>query len=353
MRHLILSGTAALLLALQPGPANAQSCEPIPVVELIKRLDAARKSIFLVKYDDAYDKLSNLKNQISCFSEVMPKEELARLYLYFGVIAFQKKDEPGAAEYFKRAVAVDRSTRWDERFGQKPRELYIEAKESSLLAPKCNIRVPELVEQVMVYIDGEPAAPGAAFSVSPGEHFIQYRKGEEALVGVFQQVTGGEDAAAPLPESYVKRPVVSVAEPDRGGDTGGGQPSNRPSEPEAPQEPFDPTVLRPYSYISLGLGAVSLLSGLGAGGYYWMTAIDLQNNYFANRDDEEKLAKLSANATAALVTNISFGGAVLFSGAGVALFYLSGGMEAGEAQPLSLMPILTPQTAGLSLSGRF
>lgn len=353
MKQLFLSSTVALFLATQSGAAQAQSCEPLPVVELVKRLDTARKSIFLVKYDDAYDKLTNVKNQLSCGPEVVPKEELARLYLYFGVIAFQKKDEAGASEQFKRAVAVDRATRWDERFGQKPRELYIEAKEASLLAPKANIRVPELMDQVMVYIDGEPAAPGAAFAVSPGEHFIQYRQGTEPLAGVFQQISGGEEAQAPLPEVLVKRAVVPPKEPPRSGggaDTAQGLPQ---PEPEPPREPFNPEVLRPYSYISLGVGAVSLLSGLGSGGYFWLTAMDLQNNYYANRDSDEKNAKLAANATAALVANVSFGSAVVFSGAGAALYYLSGGMGGAESQPISLLPIAGPGVAGLSLSGRF
>lgn len=353
MKNVLLSGIAASILALQSGAVQAQSCEPLPVIELVKRLDTARKSIFMVKYDDAYDKLTNVKNQLSCGPEVMPKEELARLYLYFGVIAFQKKDEAGASEQFKRAVAVDRATRWDERFGQKPRELYIEAKEASLLAPKANIRVPELVDQVMVYIDGEPAAPGAAFSVSPGEHFIQYRQGTEPLTGVFQQVAGGEEVQAPVPEALVKRAVVVAPDPPRTGRGSDGAQSQAPVEPETPREPFNPILLRPYSYISLGVGAVSLLSGLGAGGYFWLTAMDLQNNYFANRDDPTKMDQLAANATAALVANVSFGSAVVFSGAGAALYYLSGGMGGSEAQPMSLLPVVGPGVAGLSFSGRF
>lgn len=295
----LLPATALMsVLFLNSPTLLAQSCEAINVVELTKRLDQARNRIYLVKYDDVKTRLEAIEGELSCVTEVVPREVLSRIYLYRGVVAFNQGDEAGASAAFRQAVTVDRSSRWDERFGQRPREIFIEAKEAVLLAPKETVKIPELVAGVLVYIDSEPYDAGSPVQLAPGEHFMQLRSTDGSLSGTRFRVTGAGDTVLPIPENLIIKKAPPVAEkpetPPRRVENGsnGRKPEEQtPKPPKAPPKPFDKTKLRPVSYAVMGLGGASLLTGLTGGAMFWQTREQLLSEYYSNRPDANKDAR--------------------------------------------------------------
>lgn len=376
-----LSGVKSTLFALltvaalaQSQLAVAQECEAIPVAEFNKRLDAARNRIYLVKYDDVKTRLEALVGNLPCLTEVLPREALSRVYLYRGVVAFNQGDEAGASAAFRQAVAVDRGSRWDERFGQRPREIFIEAKEAALLAPKGSLRIPELQDGVVVYLDGEPVAAGMDSSTPPGEHFLQLKTAEGTLQGWLLNIPSGESVVPPIPAAHVKRSVAkttprtggenTAGESGNGSKTGdGGEPNVRngnkrpPEEPKEPPKPFEISSLRPVSYGLLGVGGLGLVAGLGGGVMYWQTFAELNKTgddgnplYYSDRSDANKDALLQKNGNAALLADIGFAAAVLFGGGGVGMYFLT---EPKDPATLSFVPVPMPGGGSFVLSGRF
>lgn len=364
---------ATLAFSFEPVMAQAQECEAVPVAELSKRIDQARNRIYLVKYDEVKTRLDAIEAQLPCLTEVLSREVLSRIYLYRGVVAFNQSDEAGASAAFRQAVAVDRGSRWDERFGQRPREIFIEAKEAALLAPKGTIVIPELQDSVMIYVDGEPSAAGASFQLPPGEHFMQVRSGDGPLSGVLFKLKSGDSVTPAIPPEYIKAVPDRTSRPgenpresgtdrgtDRGSDAGRANANaSKPETPKPPPKPFDKTKLRPVAYGLIGLGGASLLGGAGGGLVWLQTRGELlktdengQSIYYADRESAEKQVLLDKNATAALVTNVGVGLAALLGGSGAALYFLSQGPSPEDAL-LGFAPQLLPGGMGVSLSGKF
>lgn len=346
-------------LFLQAPIAQAQSCEAINVVELTKRLDQARNRIYLVKYDDVKTRLEAIEGVLSCVTEVIPRDVLSRIYLYRGVVAFNQGDEAAASAAFRQAVTVDRSSRWDERFGQRPREIFIEAKEAVLLAPKEAVKIPEVVAGVLVYIDSEPYDGGSSVQLAPGEHFMQLRGTDGSLTGTLFRVTGSGGTVLPIPENLVVKKAPAVVQkpenPPRNDDRGNSSTrkpgASEPKPPKAPPKPFDKTKLRPVSYAFMGLGGASLLTGLTGGAMFWQTRDQLLSEYYSNRPDANKEALLERNKTAALLANVGLGGALVLGGAGAGLFLLSAPPSPQDL--LSVVPWLETDVKGLVIQGRF
>lgn len=365
----------AIAASLYPvEPVKAQECEAIPVAEFNKRLDAARNRIYLVKYDEVKSRLEGLEALLPCLTEVLPRETLSRIYLYRGVVAFNQGDDAAAGAAFRQAVAVDRGSRWDERFGQRPREIFIESKEAALLAPKGNLKIPELQDGVLIYLDGEPLAAGMTSPTPPGEHFLQLRTSEGTLQGWLIKIPSGADFTPELPAALVKKAVVRSTNPpprengnsetprENGNSvaSGGSNRNNTTDNPpveKPPRKPFEMSSLRPVAYGLMGLGGAGLAAGLGGGAVYWQTYMELYKKddsgnslYYSDRSDANKEALLQKNSGAAILADVGFAAALVLGGGGTGLFFLT---QPADPATMSLLPVPVPGGGGLLLSGQF
>jgi hypothetical protein len=359
---------AALLLALlfASRAAPAQECQPSTNQQLTTLLDQSRNKIYLVKFDEAIEKLNAAEALVPCLTDALNREALSRLFLYRGVASFNKGDEAQAAVNFRQAVAVDRGTRWDERFGQRPREVFIEAKEGVLMAPKGQLRIQELRPRVLVYIDGEPSGSGTSMQVPVGRHLMQIKADDRIVKGAFFEVGAGKEQVPPVPPEYLgAAATASTARPAEGKTEETPKPAQTTGpeqvttttppqrEPEVESPPFDKTRLRPASYGFLGVGAAGLLTGVGAGVVTVVTQNRLKNEFYANRDDTEKDALLARQRITAYVADGAFGAAVLFGGVGATLFLLSRPPAEPAATRATVFPWATAEAVGVGVHGSF
>lgn len=336
---------AVLFLFSLGQPAWAQTCQPVPLAQVTERLEQAKKSIQMVKFDGAVAKLDEVEGMIPCTSEVVPKEELTRMYLYRGVVAFSQDNEVAATAAFRRALAIDLTLRWDERFGQRPRELFLEAKASLLSESRAKVKLPRPNPGYALYVDGELRPDGGELEVYPGRHLLQVFNNTTLVNGVWFEVPGGGIVVPPVPpeagkaEEVAQKPSTS---------SGGDEPSRDEPKEDKPKGAW----MRPAGLGLMGVGGVSGVAGAAMGVVYLGTRNDLlSGEYYSNRDSEEKDALLEKNKTAATVTNITLPAAVVLGGAGAALFVLSG--RQAESDNFSLLPGTDRSLLGMTFRGSF
>ena len=343
MRKLAL---LAVLFFLSVGaPAFAQTCQPVPLVQIVERLDQAKKSIYVVKFDGAVARLDEAEGMIPCASEIVPRDELTRMYLYRGVVAFNQGNEVAATTAFRRALAIDLTLRWDDRFGQRPRELFLEAKASLVSESRAKVKLPVPNAGYSLYIDGELRAGGGEVEVYPGRHLLQVFNDTLLVSGVWFEVPGGGIVVPPVPAEAGKIETVAQKPPP----TGGGE---QPKDVEPREKKPKGAWMRPAGLGLMGVGGASGVAGVAMGVVYLGSKNALLNGeYYSNRDSDEKEALLAKNKTAATVTNITLPAAVVLGGAGAALFVLSG--RQSEPSDFSLLPGTDASLLGLTLRGSF
>ena len=339
-------------MVLGTRPLAAEPCsKPASSLEFEAKLDQSRSRIFLVKFDDALRLLDEAEAMLYCLDAPIDRGILTRLYLYRGVAAFNKHNEAQTLRNFEYAVAIDRSTRWDDRFGQRPRELFIEAKEAALLAPKGRVRIPALREGVTLFLDGQERSSNALVPLAPGKHLLQIAADGRIVFGQLFDVVSDAEVQPPVPTSWLSSsppPTSTAAADSAAGHESAAGSSVKPSEP---REPFDRRKLRPISYVLLGLAGVTTSSALAGGFMTLSIQKDLRENYYSNRPDADKEALLSRQATTAAVANASMVAALITGGAGGVLFFMS---RDDEMEPVgAIRPWLGREGGGLILSARF
>ncbi len=337
------AGLLTLLMVLAPTQLKAQTedCSITRASEFDRLLDQGKTKIFFVKYEEALNRLKRAEDSLPCLVDPLGRVSLGRLYLYKGVALFflEKTVESRAA--FEQALVLDRRVRWDEQFGDLPKELFLEAKEAVIEYPKGNLRIPtDLKPGAMVYVDGDPYESGTTVEdISVGFHFVQAVLDDKVLQGAMFNVRAD------------KTQTVSV-----------------PPELMSQREPFDTQKLRPVAYGTLAASGVALLAGTGAGILTWLTQKTLQENYYANRPDDEKDRLLARQKTLAYVADACFGAAVLFGGTGAVLYVISGPKDPddlyvrrstrtfhvkGRSLQGRWYPWASPGTAGVAIQGTF
>ena len=338
-----LAALAFLALVLGPPPARAQTddCSITRADEFDRLLDQGKTKIFFVKYEDALSKLHRAETSLPCIADPLGRVSLGRLFLYKGVALFFLDKTVEARAAFEQAIVLDRKVKWDEQFGDLPKELYLEAKEAVIDYPKGSIRIPtDMKPGTAVYVDGDPHETGTVAEGLPtGYHFVQVVQDDRVIKGLMFNVQANKQLTVPVPPDVLKQ-----------------------------REPFDKRKLRPVSYVALGVGGLALAGGAGAGTITWLTQKTLTENYYANRDDEEKDALLARQKTMAYVADACFGAAVVFGGAGTVLYLISAPQNPADIYARAPMtefhvgrthirgrwyPWTSPGATGLAVSGTF
>ncbi len=292
-----------LLVGVPGVRAQEAECPVTHTDEFQRLLDQAKTKIFFVKYEQALDKLQRAENALPCLVDPLGRVSLGRLYLYKGVALFFLDKTVEARAAFEQAIVLDRRVKWDEQFGDLPKELYLEAKEAVIEYPKGSIRIPtDMKPGTAVYVDGDPHESGTVAEGLPvGYHFVQVVQDDKVVKGMMFNVQADKQLTVPVPPELLET-----------------------------RQPFDKTKLRPVSYVALGVGTLALAGGTGAGVVTWLTQKNLKENYYANRDDEEKDALLERQRTMAYVADAGFAAAALFGGAGAVMYLVSGSQGPDE-----------------------
>ncbi len=339
----VLSGVVllGLMFAASPAQGEGDDCSITRADEFDRLLDQGKTKIFFVKYEDALAKLQRAETSLPCIQDPLGRVSLGRLFLYKGVALFFLDKTVEARAAFEQAIVLDRRVKWDEQFGDLPKELYLEAKEAVIEYPKGSIRIPtDMKAGTAVYVDGDMHESGTVAEGLPvGYHFVQVVQDEKVVKGMMFNVQANKQLTVPVPPTVLKQ-----------------------------REPFDKQKLRPVSYVALGVGALALAGGTGAGVVTWLTQKDLKENYYANRDDEDKDALLARQKTMAYVADACFGAAVVFGGAGAVMYLASGQPTPGDIYakaPVTTFrlgrtrvhgrwyPWAAPGATGLAVSGSF
>lgn len=314
--------------------AQASDCIEPPTADVIADgLKQSERSIYMVKYDASLQRLDELEAVIPCAEFTIPKDSLTRLFLLRGVAYYNNGNERGALADFRRALGIDFTLRWNERFGQKPRELFLEAKSSLLTEDKGEVRLPIPSEGISFYLDGVETPGAGGIDVTPGRHLLQVFKADGLLEGVWLDVPSGGTVLPPLPREAGRQVATAPIPAERPPRSGGGE------------------WRRPTSLGLLGVGGGAGLVGVAGSALYWQGRLALQNGeYYSNRPDDEKDKLLARQATGAKMANIALPAAAVFLGAGAGLYIYDGRQGGGEAL---LLPLFGPTGGGLQIAGRF
>ncbi len=337
-----LPGILILLLFLEASSLHAQTdeCSITRADEFDRLLEQGKTKIFFVKYEDALSRLKRAEDSLPCLTDPLGRVSLGRLFLYKGVALFFLEKTVEARAAFEQALVLDRRVKWDEQFGDLPKELYLEAKEAVIEYPKGSIRVPtDMKPGAVVYVDGDPFESGVIAEGMPvGYHFVQVALDDKVIQGQMFNVRAGQELTTPVPQAVLRE-----------------------------KEPFDTQKLRPVSQMAFGVGGLALVGGAGAGVVTWLTQKKLTENYYANRPDDEKDKLLARQKTMAYVADACLGAAVVLGGAGAVLYIVSApkdptelysflparGFRIGTRVQGRLYPWATFGSTGLGVTGRF
>lgn len=325
----------ALLALLWAAPARAECVQVVDGASIEALLKKAEKSIYLVRFDEALVALDQAEADLPCLGEVANKEMLTRLFLFRGVVAFNQANEVAANTAFQRALAISISLRWEERFGQKPKEVFLEAKDAVASAKRGRVELPIPSAGVTLFLDGDDQGlEGGEKEISAGRHLLQAFSNGVLLAGVWIEVPGGGVVVPPLPPEAGRRPTPPPVV--------GPPPTARVGAP---------AWMRPAGLGATGLGGVALVGGAASGVVYLQTRKQLlSGEYYSNRDSEEKDALLRKNRITALTADVALPAGVVLLGAGATFLVLSGRESSNGA---AFYPILSPDTLGAGLALRF
>jgi hypothetical protein len=245
------------------------------------------------------------------------------------------------AEYLDVATRARRDGKNDRADATQARAATLEPKLARItisLAPGA-----EEIQGLVVKRDGNVVGSGAfgtPLPVDRGEHTVEATApGRQPFSKTFAMQDGAKEAVA-IPALL---PGAVAADPT-------------PLPKDKPHATSGPLPLRT---IGIVVGAVGLVT-VGIGGYFGATAIskngdsNKDNHCVSDRCDATgKKIRLDAISAGNTSTALFVVGGVLAAG-GVALYILGGSSGGADAKPAALAsPLVSPDTAGLGVSGRF
>lgn len=338
MRRVWMVIALSVLFAL-PGAAWGQDCpDTVQLDRLEGLLKQAEKSIYLVQFDTAVVALDEAEIITPCLGEVATHDVLTRMFLYRGVVSYNQGNELGATQAFRRAFAIDPALQWNERFGLKPRMLFIDAKDQVISTARGRVRLPRAAEGVTIYVDGQLEPPeGGETEVYAGRHLLQVFKGESRLSGQWLEVAGGGLVLPPLPPEAGKMVQAPVA--------------SGPDSPSTSKGAW----MRPAGVGTLAGGGALVAAGAVSGALYLQSRSTLEGGeYYANRDDDEKDALLTRNKVTAIVADVALPVGGILVGTGVSFLLMARGQGSGVARAAeTVTPWVAPGGGGVALTLRF
>jgi len=168
------------------GSGDLMSCPGTTLdVESFRRdLDRALQYILYVEVEEAALVLDRLDALIPCITEVLPREDLARISFLHGVGLAYVGEFDEARERFRRALIVYPNLTWDPRFSPALEEVFTEAVHAALRSASVPLQVEARVGEVAtLWIDGlEVPAGGGPQTLAEGLHLLQWQLSSGAFV---------------------------------------------------------------------------------------------------------------------------------------------------------------------------
>lgn len=339
--------------------AQEGTCAPSKADKIERQLDAALEQIQLVDYASALAELEKAEQLLPCATEVLSGQLLARIQLIRGLAMFYLGNPDGTKNAFLRALVFDPMIRWDNSFGQRPREVFLDAKESSLTRGTAQVKCPLLNDGVKVYVNGKVAIPGQSLPLQLGTHFVQVSLPNGVWESSFFDVTPSrEELLIPRKalkgESVTTRPVEPTR-PDKA-------PPRNPPPSKPPQKSNFDTTLVPV-LASGGVTLAGLTSSVLFGLSFQRTKTALDNLELTEEDfttdadgnitgftDPAHQALYNSHVRASVATNVSL--VVTAVGVGSTVFFYLQKPKGGQASTL-VTPVVTPSAVGLAIHGAF
>lgn len=351
----------ATFISVSPFEVQAQegTCAPAKADKIERQLDAALEQIQLVDYASALAELEKAEQMLPCASEVLGGQLLARIQLLRGLAMFYLGNPDGTKNAFLRALVFDPMIRWDNSFGQRPREVFLDAKESSLTRGTVQVKCPLLNDGVKIYVNGKVAIPGQSMPLQLGTHFVQVSLPNGVWESSFFDVTPSREELL-IPRKALKGESVTTrpTEPTRPDRTPPrNPPPARPPQKSSPLDPMIPLVA------SGGVAGVGLTGALLFGLSFQRSKSELEALNLTEADfvfdeagnitgfqDPEHQQLYNSHVRASVGTNVSL--AVTAVGIGSTVFFYLQRPKDGHASTL-VTPVITPTAVGLAVHGAF
>ncbi len=169
------------------GDVESTACHraPVGIDAFVAGLDAALEHVLYVQADEARATLRELRRELPCLEEVLPREQLARIAYLEGVALGYDGDLEGAREQFRRALVVDPALQWDPSFPPSLAAVFQDAVQDALQTYASSILVqvettPE--ERGALAIDGATLGDVARVaSLAAGTHLLQWQTHDGAI----------------------------------------------------------------------------------------------------------------------------------------------------------------------------
>jgi len=177
-RHVELAlGDLGDVIRLGGGEAAVCPGSPITVGAFKSGLDKASEHLEWVEPDEASAELDRLRSLLPCLSEVLPREELARIGFLDGVARAYADDEDGARSRYREALGISPELSWDGRFAPRYEPTFTQAYQDALRAAKGRIAVsPRLGQTAVLWVDGQEfSVEGGTATLAAGSHLLQWR----------------------------------------------------------------------------------------------------------------------------------------------------------------------------------
>ena len=149
---------------------------PVTLGAFQESLTEAFGHVQYVRLDAAHSTLERLDGLLPCLSDVLSRDELARIAFLEGVaLAYDGRDDD-ARDTFRRALVVAPELPWETRFPPGPESLFREAASEALSTASAPLTVSGAVLlEVSLWLDGAPVGQGGETQLAVGRHLLQWR----------------------------------------------------------------------------------------------------------------------------------------------------------------------------------
>jgi len=183
-------------------PARLVPCvgEPLSPSDLEEALAGVEAHLFELEYDVAEEGLERLTESLCACTRPVPTSVQPRILYLQGILRFYAGDREASRDYFALAAGSQPDLEWDTTFPPDAQQVFLLGLADAVRAAPARFIPPDAADKVQLFVDGT-LVPEEGVRIAASRHVLQMDAGDGAMVGAWI-----------VPESAEEVGLVSIEE---------------------------------------------------------------------------------------------------------------------------------------------